>query len=297
METYINFNGIIYRSENQMLSIQNRAFRYGDALFETMHANGTEIQFFETHIKRLLTSMRALKMNIPPKFFSAKAGLDYEITRLLNRNKHYQGARVRVTVFRNDGGFYTPETQDVSFVIESEALKTDEYTLNTAGYKMTDFMNIQKPVNMLSNLKSANALLYTLAGIQTKDSGFDDCFIYNDKGFLCETISSNIFLVKKNVMMTPPLQDGCIDGVMRRQILRIAPKLGYDLVFEQSVKPSYLLSAEEVFITNAVTGIRWIGAYKERRYFNQAARALTEAINNELFAIKRKPQLLSMQAV
>ena len=128
---YICLNGEMFPDDSPVLLSSNRAFRYGDALFETMHAARTKVQFIQEHTERLRNGMKTLKMNIPVNYNAKFFQLETE--RLLNKNKLFLGARIRLTVFRNDGGLYTPETNGVSYLIEAAGLDNEGYALNKKG--------------------------------------------------------------------------------------------------------------------------------------------------------------------
>ncbi len=281
VNSFILYNGQ-YHSRNEFgLSFKNRAFCYGDALFETMHANGTEIQFFDDHMTRLKYGMKILKMEVPT--IIETGFLEKEIIKLLHKNKLYQGVRIRLSVFRNEGGKYTPTDNNVSYIAETEYIENDHYELNHKGLLIDIFKGIKKPVNVFSSLKSANALLYVMAGSYAKEKKLGDCILLNDKENIVESISSNIFLVKGDILSTPPLKDGPVAGIMRKQILKIADSNGLKINYEDSLNETHLLNADEVFLTNSISGIRWVLAYKDRRYFSNIARQFVDKLNMMAF--------------
>ena len=145
VNTFILYNGEYFPREEFGVSITNRSFCYGDGLFETMHANGTEIQFFEDHLIRLKYGMNVLKMQIPEIIGSGN--IFKEIIKLLHKNKLYQGVRIRLSVFRNDGGKYTPTSNSSSYLVETEFIDNDRYTINQKGLVIDIFPEIQKPIN------------------------------------------------------------------------------------------------------------------------------------------------------
>lgn len=277
---FIIHNNEIIKKSDFSLTLNNRSFRYGDALFETMHANATRVQFIDDHLKRLLESAAIIKFEVPS--FLTKKTLAEKIHKLLDKNKLYMGSRLRLSLYRNDGGLYTPEDNKTSVLIEAAPLKENKYVLNKSGLQINLFRDITKPLNKLSNLKTANALIYVLAGIYKKESKSDDCIIVNDKGNIAEFISSNLFLVKNKTIITPALNEGCVDGVMRKQIIRIAKKLDYDMR-ETELKLNFLAEADEIFMTNAINGIKWVGGYKKKRYFNRVSDQLISELNKVAF--------------
>ncbi len=259
----------------------NRAFCYGDALFETIHANGTSLQFFSEHYNRLSEGMQTLRMDhtIP-----GNDALEADLVRLLNKNHLYKGVRIRLSVFRNTGGFYSPQDNSVSYMAETIPLEHDHYTLNRKGLKTEVFKRLSKQADMLSNLKTANSLLYIHAGIFKSEQGLDDCFIINTEDRLIEAISSNLFIIKDKTLYTPPLDEGCVAGIMRGQIIRIAGNERIECM-EVPVTEEDLLTADECFLTNAISGIRWVLAFRNKRFYNKTSRLLTALLNREQFGI------------
>lgn len=277
---FICHNEKFLLSSESSLPHNNRAFCYGDALFETIHCLGTEPQLFDRHWARLLRGIKALKMDVV-EGISEEYFRSY-IRKLLNKNRIFKGARIRLTVYRDQGGLYTPEKNSVSWLLESSALKCEKYELNQKGLAADIFDEVHKPINKLSNLKTTNALIYVLAGLYKNVNNLNECFVLNQYGRIAECISSNVFLVFENKIVTPPLTEGCISGVMREVILETitAGKINLE---ERPVLVEELKDAEEIFVTNAIQGIQWIGAYKNRRYFNFMVRKLLVELNKREF--------------
>lgn len=283
MSKYICLNGEFIKSEVPVLSARNRAFLYGDGLFETMHANGTEIQFLHLHYDRLTKGMKILSMEIPA-FWNEEYFLKY-FKGLLNRNRHFQGARIRLTVCRNDGGLYTPEKNSVSFVIESAPLENDKYVINKQGFSVDIYPDIFKPLNILAGLKSVSSLLNVSAGIYKSKNKLDDCILLNEKEKVCESISSNIFLLKKEKLYTPALSQGCLPGVMRQVVIDVLKSNGYKFDDNAIVTIHDLMEADELFLTNAISGIRWVLSFRQKRYYNKFSKMFVEMLNDEAFRV------------
>ncbi len=273
------YNGTFISETDTLFCIQNRAFLYGDSIFETIRVNNRNILFFEEHIERLVSGMHVLKYEIPEKFTTFKSKIKDEIISLLNRNKIFKSSRVRITVFRKSGGLYTPKTNKPEYIITSSKLDTDKFILNSNGLKIALFPDIKKPINVFSPYKTANSLIYTLAGVYKSEIGSDDCLILNEKNQIIESISSNIFIVKDKTMYTPPITDGCINGIMRFELLTYA-KLHEIPCIEQSLTETDLLRADEIFLTNSIKGIQWVVAYKNKRYFKRLSAFLIDTLNN-----------------
>lgn len=279
-DTYCNYNGHLISIYEPVVSFANRAFRYGDALFETIRVINRKAMFINDHMRRIKVGMTILRMNVPPDFNSDNIGR--LIDELISHNNLHNDVRVRLTIFRNEGGFYTPKNNDISFLIETEDLhEKGGYRVNENGYTIEVFHDIKKHKNKLSNLKSGNALLYVLAGIYKRDIKMDDCLIVNEDGNVCETISSNVFIVKNGALYTPALSEGCVDGVMRKQIVNLAQQ-NRILCYEIPLLFNTLMNADEIFLTNAVKGIRWVGTYKTKNYHNKMASYFTEKLNEQM---------------
>jgi branched-chain amino acid aminotransferase len=276
VDSYCIYNGHVISLYEPAISFSNRAFRYGDSLFESIRYTNGKIMFLSDHVKRIKLSMTTLRMNVPAEFTTGN--IEQLIIHLLVQNNIKKEARIRLTVFRNEGGFYTPDTNDISFLIESEALETAGYTLNQKGLWVDIYTEIKKQINKISNIKTGNALLYVMAGITKTSLKLDDCLLVNDNGNIIESISSNIFVVKNGTLYTSPITDGCIDGVMRKQILDIAAQ-NKILTFEQTLTVHTLTNGDEVFLTNAIKGIQWVGQFKNKFYTNQKSVFFTEKLN------------------
>ncbi len=277
---YICHNGKFVAEDEYIISHKNRAFCYGDALFETIHCLGTQPQFFENHWTRLNQGMKILNMRVRRDF--SKYSLIQYIEKLLNKNRIFKGARLRLTVYRDEGGKYSPENNSTSWLMESSTLEFEQYELNKKGLHIDIFDGVHNPVNILSNLKTTNALIYVLAGIFQRQNNLDECLILNEYGRIAESISSNVFVVKEKKIITPPLSEGCIAGTMRHTIIKLLSEMDYKLE-EKGLLETNLLDADEVFLTNAIQGIQWIGAYKDRRYYNFVSRKLIVSLKRVAF--------------
>lgn len=273
---FINFNGNIVPDDQKVLNISNRGFRYGDGLFESMRYMKGGLKFPDLHMQRIQKGMKLLKLdswsNIDSWFIREK------VEELIRRNKTGSDARVRLTVFRDSEGLYSPEENKMAYVLETQKLTESQYTINTKGLIIDVFDEIPKPVNVFSNLKTCNSLIYVLAGIFKKQNELDEVMILNQHGFLCESMSSNVFVIYDKKLYTPALNEGCIAGVMRQVVMRIAMENDIELV-EAQINPEILNEADEVFLTNAGRGIQWVMGYNNKRYFNEVSRFLNEKLN------------------
>ncbi len=278
---YICTDGEFRRVSEPFLGTQNRAFRFGDALCENIHAFAMEAQFLEQHYNRLLRGMDMLYMKIPG-WFTVKY-LTHLISQLLTRNRIFGGAYVRLTLYRKSGEFIKPDDNEVSFILESQSLSENQYVLNEKGLVIDLCQDYQVHSDLLSGIKMTGSLLYVLTGLYCERNHLDDAILLNDAGRIAGSYRSNIFLVRDSSLFTPGLDQGCIAGVMREVIIKLSVDSGIRINDQGKLTPAVLDDADEVFLTNALEGIRWVGAYRKRRYYKKTAQLLVRILNEQAF--------------
>jgi branched-chain amino acid aminotransferase len=273
MGAFVIFNGKVAAEGEVLFSPLNRSFRYGDGFFESIRCRQGYPLWADYHFDRIKKSASLLRMKLPAGF--KPIAFEEFITQLLHLNGHRAGARVRFSFFRQDGGLYRPEGNDAHFLIESSELPAESYALNKKGLIMGFYPDHQKYAGQLGQLKTSSALLYVLASAYAQEKKWDDVFISNTEGFVAEASSSNVFMVEGEKIFTPSIDQGCVDGVMRRVILDLGIRFGYK-VTECAFLPQDLQNAEEVFITNAVSGINWVKGIGLKRYYHDVAGQLIQ---------------------
>jgi len=274
----ININGNLLTDNEATLSITNRGYAYGDALFETIRVNSGTILFWEDHYFRLMASMRILRMEIPMNF--TPEFLQQEILDLIEKNGLTNSSvRVKIMVNRQEGGLYTPTVNSVDYSISVKPLTTKFYTLSDDLYEVTLFKDHYVAADLLSTLKSNNKLVNILGGIFAKENGFENCLLLNANKMVIEALNGNLFLIKGNKIKTPPVSDGCLKGVLRTQLLRILEKLPEYEIEEASISPFELQKADELFITNVITGIQPISKFRKKEYESEVTRRLLGILN------------------
>jgi branched-chain amino acid aminotransferase len=232
--------------------------------------------FLEHHFSRITDTIKAFKFK-PAENFSLEL-LRNQISGLLQRNGITAGGRIRITFYRRAMGFYLPKGDDLSYLIEAEALMENDFQMSPAGKTVDIFADFKKEVNKLSGFKTLNAQLYVMSALYARDKGFDEALLQNSKFSIIEATTSNIFIVSNGVLYTPTLEDGCIAGTMRMNVINLALENKIK-VYECTLNPHNLLSADEVFLTNAIRGIEWVVAYKTKRYFNEMSKKLLTILN------------------
>lgn len=271
-------NGEILPFENAHLKVDNRAFNYGDGLFETIRVINGKIMFWEAHYFRLMSSMRILRMQIPMDF--SPEFLEQKIQDLVKVNElEISAARIKINIYRHAGGLYTPENNEVGYVISTKKLENPFYTLEETDCEVELFKDHTILSGMLSTLKSTNKLINILGGIFAEENGFDNSFLINEKKSVVEVTNGNIFVVKGNHIKTPPLSDGCLNGIIRKQIIEIVQKTDDLEIEEISVSPFELQKSDEIFFTNAIQGIKSITKYRKKTFTNTIAKKLVGKLN------------------
>lgn len=282
MATFVNFNGNIYLSTQAPVSFNNRGYKYGDSIFETIRANGHYPIAFTLHYKRMIKAMLSIQMDISslPRIEE----METMITKLLQKNKYYSASRIRIQVTRSGEGLYTPQKNTVDFLIEATPLSSATFELNQRGLLVSVYTEMKKAYSPISFFKNGNALLYVLAAINKNIEKVDDCLLLNEKNKIIEASSSNLFWIKTGVIYTPSVFTGCVDGVMRQRLIKIIKtETNYQLIETQGATDNDLLDADEIFLTNAIQGIQWVVGFKEKRYFNQTAKLLINKMNASCF--------------
>jgi len=276
---YLIYNGKFVLADSPVLQVDNRAFLYGDGLFETIRVVNGNPCFFEEHFQRLQEGIKALKMQVSESFTADRLLENCKL--LLSKNGYESGCRLRLTVFRNPGGFYCPVDNGISYTLVTRPVEFDHYHLNDSGLSLDVYSEIKKPLNRLSNFKTLNTQLFVMASLEAKEKGLDDLLILNEKGNVIESTNSNIFLVSNGVLYTPSLDEGCLAGVMRMQVINMA--LACKLkVYECALTPQRLLGADEIFVTNTAKGIQWVSRYRAKRFYHKVSDFLLNRINSTL---------------
>lgn len=276
MSLYILFNDEFFTSADAVIKATNRGFKFGDGIFESMRYTNGKLQFATHHADRLKAGMKALKMEgyaLLDEYF-----LRQKTTELLKKNKFKGDVRFRLTIYRDGEGLYTPQSNKVGYLLEGFEMPTTGYQLNQKGLIISVYDEVTKPINKFSNFKTNNALLYVMAALFQKQHRLDEALILNQNGFLCESTSSNVFVVYQKQLYTPALSEGCVAGVMRTVILQLAKMHNLPLI-EAQISPEILNEADEVFVTNASSGIRWVMGFGKKRYFNEVAKLLSGKLN------------------
>ncbi len=246
---FLAYNSDILAKDSFRIQSNDRAFQYGDGLFETIRYEADRLWFWPDHFDRLTAGMTALHLH-PPDAFSAEAASQL-IRQLLRANGlHDQPARVKVQVWRQTGGLYTPTTNAANWLVTT---RSDHPFAITQKTKIGIYDQFRVTPSPVSAVKTLNSLPYVLAGIYKQENGFDDVVLLDPFGHVAECVASNLFWFRDGTLFTPSLQTGCVEGIARRQLLRAFPDAQEGLF-----RPAVLDDADTVLAANSA-GIQVFG--------------------------------------
>lgn len=262
MSSYININGKWIPAGNAGLAIDNRAFRYGDGFFETIRVEKGQLPLGPLHFERFFRTASILGFSVPTLLTAAR--LEQEILLLAQKNRCSERARIRVTAWRGQGGLLETEG-GLEYCMECWPLAATTGQLNENGLVLGIYPDAQKSPDFLAPLKSANFLLYRMAALYAHRQRWNDAILLNTRQQVCDTCIANIFWIQEGQVFTPPVSDGPVAGVFRQHLLQHIP------VIERSATIEDVLNADEVFLTNAIRGIRWVQSIGSKSYTSRQA--------------------------
>ncbi len=265
------YNGSRINANEPIISAGNRGLRYGDGLFETMKCvNGKMLQFAE-HMQRLRNGAAALQFEIPKHH--TDSFFEEQIISLLKKNRHDEFARIRLSFFRANGGLYDAEHHRPNWLIETFPLSDVYSELNLNGWHLCLFDACRKSPDAFSQFKHNNFLPYIMGAIEAQKQKCKDAVILNSHGNICDTTVANLFIIKQEIIYTPPISEGCVAGIQRAQLLKHLPLLGYRIE-EKPLSIADLHEADEAFVSNSLFAIRWIGQFNNKNYGNKMAQKI-----------------------
>jgi branched-chain amino acid aminotransferase len=262
---YVSINGKIQNAEQAAIAIDNRTFRYGIGLFETLLAINNEVQQLSFHWNRLQQGLQLLGFQTP-SFFN-DASLLIAIQGLLNKNKHNKYARIRIQFFANAGGILETQQNTCNYLIETSAIDASICELNENGLVVGIHTLYKKEIDPLSAYKINGRICYAMAAQEAKEKKWNDALVLNSQGNIIESSISNIFWVKDEVVYTPPISEGCIAGIRRANWISSLKEKGTPII-EMPLSKEMLLQADEVFLTNSIRKIRWVYEIENKIYEN-----------------------------
>jgi branched-chain amino acid aminotransferase len=280
MDQFCNLNGKVRKSNETLIHPDNRAFRYGEGLFETIRLHQSEMPLWNLHWQRLQQSIPQLYFLFPPHFNSEF--LKSEVIALVKKNKCSEAARVRITIFKGEGGVWETPSTVFNYLIQCWPLENKIFTMNENGLDMGVFTDGWKSCDAFSNLKNNSYLVYAMAAQFAREQKWNEAIVLNQHSRICDTTIANLFFVMNHTIHTPHLKEGCVNGVMRKFLLEQMKQQGIKTE-EGSYSIDELLHADEVFLTNAMYGIRWVKQYGNKTYGNKLSSGFFQKLIAPLF--------------
>ena len=275
---HVIINDKLIRRENAVVPAFNRSFRYGDGFFETMKMIDGEIKLSSLHFERMFSAMQLLMFEKPSYY--ADDFFSKQIISLAEKNNHTKAARIRLMFYRGDGGLYDAQNHFPNYILETLPLENTGDRLNENGLVVDIYPHANKSCDGFSHIKHNNFLPYTMAALWAKQNKLNDAILLNSNGRISDATIANIFIVKDGVIKTPALAEGCVSGVMRRHLLSF---MNYKKITckESFITPADLLSADEVFFTNAVYEMRWVASVGNASYSNSLCRQIFDGLKKK----------------
>lgn len=264
--SFVCYNGAFILDDQPVLLITNRSYKWGDGVFETIKVYNGQILLKSFHFDRLLASIRLLQMR---HAFNPDE-LEQHILTLCAKNDCLNLARVRLAVYRDDGN-------NASYTIEAIPLDESVMQWNEQGITIETYPYARKACDILANLKTANYLLYVMAGRFAEERGVKESLVLNTYNHICDASKANVFVVKDRELYTPALDQGCVNGVLRRFLLQELKVKGWKLR-QVALTEDMLLQADECFLTNAIQGIRWVSQYRKKQFASQLTKQIFDEV-------------------
>lgn len=272
----IVLNGNLHTQLSTAFFLKNRALRLGDGFFETVRVIHGKVHLWPAHYKRITACARMLDMEVPAIF--SEDFIAQSISNLLLQNEIYGGGRLRFTFFREGEGTYKPTTNRLGYILEANALHQLAFQLNDRGMSVDIYSEFKKEPNKFTRFKLLGNHLSVQAANWAESKNVDDALLLNSKGNIIEATASNLFIVKNGELHTPAIDEGCVGGIMRMAVINAAIRSGVS-VYESELKANDVTFADEVFLTNSIRGIAWIGRFGNKRYYHKLSDILLQEIS------------------
>ncbi len=277
---FINCNGKIVEDSTPIIDARNRGLKFGDGLFETFKFKNNQLILLDEHLARLWNGMRLLEFQIP-KLFNPDF-IENQILQLIKKNKS-ESARIRLTLYSGPGGLFDSTQRNPQFIIETSSLPDNNGQLNSNGLHCCIYRDAIKTIDKFSNCKHNNFLPYAMGALHAKNKKCNDAIVLNQNKNICDSCIANVFIIKEGIIYTPSLEEGCIAGIMRAQVIKDLKKLNYTII-EKTIEEKELMDADEVFLTNSIFNLKWVEAIENVKFENN----ITQTIYRDLITTNSK---------
>lgn len=274
-EHFFIYNGSLFKEGRPVISSDHPGLLYGDGIFETMRVHHGKIINSSYHFKRLINSLKILDYQFPS---GIKSRLNKNLRALIDKYPEEKFLRIRLSVFRSQS-YFSAEKSTIDFIIEAFPLTVIHF--NSSGLRATIYRSSTKGTGELSNLKNNNYLLNLQATKFARENNKDESILLNSFGRIIETAIANIYFIEGGKIFTPALDEGCVAGTIRSWLMKNVSKINLS-INETQCDIDRLLSADEIFITNAIKWIEPISYIENRTYKIEYSKLLFEFISSNL---------------
>lgn len=256
------FDGEMREGDSLEISPGNRGLRYGDGIFETMRLKEERLLFFARHMERLSLGLELLQLR--PGFGELNSIRDLAL-QLAEANGCLSSARIRLNVFRGAGPLFDAGPGPCHYLLEAFPLSAAPAGFEEAELHAGIFGGMRRSADSYSRLKTNNYLLSCTAARHAARQGWDEALVLNGWGRVVESCTANLFILRHDVLYTPPLSEGCVAGIMRGHLLQVLPARGI-AVREEPLSQDDVTRAAEIFLTNVIRGVRPVSRLGDRTY-------------------------------
>ncbi len=247
----VNINGTILPPEQATISIFDRGFLFGDSIYEVTRTYDKIPFILEAHLERLEKSANILGIQLT----YSREHLNQEIRKTLNQfwSTSSKEAYIRLIVTRGEGDLSLAASGKMknNYIILVRAQEENPSEWNDSGVSFIIADNRKTPKQTIDpNCKSGNHLPHVMALHQAKSEGAFDAIMLNQEGFVTEGTSNNIWIIKDNKIITPPLRSGILEGLTRKSLLEIIKKKSLT-INETLFYPEQAYDADECFFTSS----------------------------------------------
>jgi len=271
IQNHLCHNGKIISADQTLIEADNRAFRYGDGLFETMRYVDGNIPLASYHFSRLFRGLQTLFFDAP-SYYTEEYFIK-QIIELCKKNEH-NPARVRLMIYRGNGSIKDPQNHFPYYIIQTWSLPNRRWQWNENGLVLGVCSEIKKSYDTLSSLKHNNHLPYLYAAHYAQQQQWNDAIILNTSDRIVDTSIANVFIIKNDTIITPSLSEACVAGTVRQYLIdQLSTTFS---IREASITVQDMEEANEVFLTNAIRGVQWVKTCNEKTYANNIAKKVFE---------------------
>jgi branched-chain amino acid aminotransferase len=278
---HVWLNGEFLPEQAAKVSLFDRGYLYGDGLFETMRAYSGRVFRLAHHLARLRQAAAQIGLQIP----FGDSQIQHIVKELLIINR-LQDAYIRLNISRGIGlGPLPDNSQSPTVSLIAKPLRLPSPKKYENGWQGIVVRTGLSPEGGLSQLKTLSYLDKIMAKMKAQEAGVQEAILVNANDEITEASTSNIFLVKDSLLLTPPVEAGLLPGITRLTILEMASK-----VEERRILASEIFEAEECFITNSIIEImpltrlegKKIGDGRPGKVTMALQQAYTQLVRNEL---------------